>query len=137
MFLSIIFTVFCYDANQVDLIFKYLISEPSKLGSCRILSHTLFASRNEASLGLAPIHNLPDVVEELGSGILVVQIVGVLPDIDTNDWNKEGANVLNDILVWQGAVGKGIETLVVAEPAPTRALESGSMRVENLKEGIE
>ena len=61
----------------------------------------------------------------------------MLPDIVTNDWNKDGANVLNDILLWQGAVGKGIETLVVAEPYPNRALESGSMRVENLKEGIE
>ena len=33
-----------------------------------------------------PIHDVPECVDVVGTAVLVVEIVGVLPDIDPEEW---------------------------------------------------
>ena len=50
-------------------------------------------------LNLLPVDNLPNVVEVLWSSILIVKVVGVLPDINSNERHKIRADIRNRILV--------------------------------------
>ena len=54
---------------------------------------------HEALLGLLPIDDFPEVFEVLGSGIPVVDVVSMLPNITVNDRDKCGTLFLDEGLV--------------------------------------
>lgn len=91
-------------------------------------------SGDEALLSHSPVDNLPDVLEVLGSCILIVQVVSVLPDVDADNGHEVGANVSDRVLVVGLTVGEHISALVVDEPAPAGALDSSSPLIESLAE---
>ena len=93
-------------------------------------------SGDEALFSHSPVDDLPDVLEVLGSRILVVQVVSVLPDVDADDGYEVGADVGDRVLVVGLTVGEHISALVVDEPAPAGALDSRSSLVENLAEYV-
>jgi len=92
---------------------------------------------DETLFGLLPVDDAPDVFEVLGPGILVVDIVGVLPDVDADDGHDVRAHVRDWILVVCDAERKSVLALVVNEPAPARALDGGCARVEHLDEAVD
>ena len=83
-------------------IWQNLIS--SDLGSGFLFGLSICAGGKISPLSLFPVDDAPDLVEELRSLVLVVQVVGVLPDVDTDDGYEEGADILNNILVGDGTI---------------------------------
>ncbi len=81
-----------------------------------------------------PVKNLPEVVKLGGTAVLVVEVVGVLPDVEGEERAEAfgdgvaGAGLLSDN---EGAVGGG------GEPDPAGAEEGGAFGFEFGKEGFE
>src|SRR5882724_10070929 len=48
---------------------------------CSALSHRLL----EVGRGLVPVHGVPPGLEVVGPAVLVLEIIGVLPDVDAED----------------------------------------------------
>lgn len=92
---------------------------------------------DETLFGLLPVDDAPDILEVLGPGILIVNVVGMLPDVDTDDGHNVGADICDWVLVGSSAVRESILSLVVDEPAPSRALDCSSACVEHLDESID
>lgn len=92
---------------------------------------------DQALFGFLPVDDLPDVLKVLRSGVLVVQVVGVLPNVDADDGHEVGADVRNWVLVECFTVGENIGALVVHEPAPAGALNAGSALVERGDERVQ
>ena len=47
----------------------------------------------EASGGILPVGHIPELVDVVGTDVLVLQVVSVLPNIDTNNWNQTGSGL--------------------------------------------
>jgi len=92
---------------------------------------------NEALFGLLPVDDAPDVLKVAGSGVLVVDVVGVLPDIDTDDGDDVGGDVGDGVLVGGSAVRQSVLALVVHEPSPAGALNGSCAGVENTDEAVD
>ncbi len=81
-----------------------------------------------------PVKNLPEVVKLGGTAVLVVEVVGVLPDVEGQDGTEAagdgvaGAGLLGDD---EGAVGDG------PEPDPAGAEQPGAFGDEVVLEGVE
>lgn len=81
-----------------------------------------------------PVDNVPDGVKVLGLAVLVLQVVGVLPSIDT----EKGLEVAGDgVLVRASDDAEGAAGLVLDKPGPTAALNSGQGGVDLLAQGVE
>lgn len=81
-----------------------------------------------------PVDNVPDGVKVFGLAVLVLQVVGVLPSIDT----KKRLEVAGDrVLVRASDDAKGAAGLVLDQPGPTAALDSGQGGVDLLAQGVE
>ena len=99
--------------------FNYLLT--SKSGTIPPLQHS-------------PVHDLPELGEVGGTAVLVVEVVGVLPDVEGEDGTEAagdgvaGAGLLGDD---EGAVGDG------PEPDPAGAEEPGALGDEVVLEGVE
>jgi len=92
---------------------------------------------DQALLGHLPVDDLPDVRKVLGSSVLVVHVVGVLPDVDADDGHEVGADVRHWVLVEGFTVGENVSTLVVHEPSPAGALNVSGALVESVFERIQ
>lgn len=92
---------------------------------------------DQTCLSLVPVDNLPDVLEVLRASVLVVDVVGVLPDVNADDGHDVGADVGDGILVGGSAVREGILSLVVHEPSPAGTLDSSGAGVEHVDEVVE
>ena len=88
----------------------------------------------EALLGSLPVDNIPDGVEVLGLLVLVLEVVGVLPSVNTED-RSELTN--NGILVCVGSDLNGTSLGVLDQPSPAGALDTGQSGVELLLHAIE
>lgn len=74
----------------------------------------------------APVDNLPDGTEILGLAVLVLQVVGMLPGINT----QERLQIASDgVLVSTGDETKSTGRLVLDEPGPSRALNTSKSSV--------
>src|SRR6478736_5919040 len=86
--------------------------------SARPFSWTaLSLSRGEALVHLAPVHHVPprrDVIRPL---VLVLQVVGVLPDVESED----RLLAFHERIVLVGRAGDRQLPALVHEPRPTRA----------------
>lgn len=97
-------------------------------GGCRSHIH-LLVGLGEAVGDSLPVDDVPDGVEVVGTDVLVLEVVGVLPDINSQKGDQSGSG-LEGILVGGGGDLKTLELLVVAQPTPSGTLNSGSLGVE-------
>lgn len=81
-----------------------------------------------------PVDNIPDSLEIFSLAVLVLEIVGMLPSIDAQQRDVLAGHW---ILVGTGCDTKGTALLILDEPSPTAALDTGKSGVELLAEGIE
>ena len=63
------------------------------------LGSSLGLSSDEALFSPLPIHDLHHLGEVLGTSVLVVEIVCVLPDVHVENGHQIGANVVDQLLV--------------------------------------
>jgi len=86
-----------------------------------------------ASLSFIEIDDIPNSIEVVGLHVEILQVEGVLPNVDANDRNvgKKG------ILVGRGDDLQSLGGRVIAEPAPARALDTKGSHVEFLLENIQ
>ena len=74
-----------------------------------------------------PVDNVPDGREVLGLAVLVLQVVGVLPGVDT----KDGAELANNgVLVGVGLDADVASLHVLHQPCPTGPLDTRERSVE-------
>jgi len=83
-----------------------------------------------------PVNNLPDGLEVVRADVLVLEVVGVLPNINSQQGDQTGGG-LERVLVRGGGNLKALELLVVSEPAPSRTLNSSGLGVELLDKLVE
>ena len=102
--------------------------------SCGFLSSRLDHGGIETLLGLLPVDDLPHLFEVLRARVLVVKVIGVLPDVDVDDRDKVRAHIRDQVLVGSGTEVEGLLSLVVHEPAPAGSLDGGGARVEDADE---
>ena len=81
-----------------------------------------------------PVDDFPHLGQVLGTCVLVVEVVGVLPHVNVKEWHKVGAHIRDQILVRRRIERQLAFSLVEAEPAPARSLDRGCTRVEHLNE---
>lgn len=101
---------------------------------CGFISSHLELGGSETLLGLLPVDDLPHLFEVLGARVLVVKVVGVLPDVNVHDRDKVRAHIRDQVLVDGGTEVEGLLSLVVDEPAPAGALNGGGACVEDADE---
>ena len=99
-------------------------------GYSSLLSSSFNLGSDETLLNLLPVDDSPHVLKILWSRILVVKIVSVLPNVDSNHWHKVRVQVGDHILVCSGSKTESILVFVVDEPSPSRALNRGRSCVE-------
>lgn len=81
-----------------------------------------------------PVDDFPHLAQVLGTRVLVVQIVGVLPHVNVEEWHQVGAHISDQVLV-RGRIERQLSlSLVEAEPAPARSLDGSRACVEHLNE---
>ena len=51
----------------------------------------------ESGGGILPVGHVPELVDVVGTNVLVLQVVRVLPHIDANDWNQASGGLENGI----------------------------------------
>ena len=72
---------------------------------------------------LAPVDNLPYVLEEIGLRMLIVNIESVFPYVNIEQWHEPSWLLISDqILVDRRAILQALGASVVHEPAPPTAL---------------
>jgi hypothetical protein len=77
----------------------------------------------QALSDVLPVDNLPDVLDVVGSHVLVHKVVRVLPHVDAQQRHQSGGG-LQGVLVGGGGDDKLLVRLVVSQPAPARALDT-------------
>lgn len=90
----------------------------------------------EALRDVGPVDDLPDGLEVVGAGVLVVQVVSMLPHVDAEQRHNV-AESGSGVLVRRGGDLQALKVLVVHEPAPAAALYGRSGGVEFVNEAIE
>ena len=84
-----------------------------------------------------PVDDLPYVLEEVGLRVFVVNVEGVLPDVDIQKGGEAAGLLVGDqVLVLRGAVLQRLRLLVVHEPAPAGALDGRRLRRKVRLEGV-
>jgi hypothetical protein len=80
-----------------------------------------------------PVDNLPNGLEVIGTNVLVLEVVSVLPNVNAQKRNQTSGG-LERILVRGSGNLKALELLVVAEPTPARSLNGSGLGVELFNE---
>ena len=81
-----------------------------------------------------PIHNPPQGLEVRGAAVLVVEVVGVFPDVE----GEEGAEAMGDGVVGAGVLADGQGAGGIGlEPDPAGAEEADALGDELFLEGLE
>lgn len=88
----------------------------------------------EALLSSLPVNDIPNSAEVFGLAVLILQVVSVLPRIDTKD-RAELAD--NGVLVCVGADLDGAGLDVLHQPGPAGALNASEGGVELLLQRVE
>lgn len=83
---------------------------------------------------VAPVDNIPNSAEVLSLAVLVLQVVSVLPSINTH----KRLEVASDrVLAHAGDQTKGARGLVLYQPSPARALNASESGVGLLLQVVE
>lgn len=74
--------------------------------ACKIIDSFLDCDREEPLLDVFPVDDLPDLLDVVGSDVLVVNVVGVLPYVDGLGYNrillKRGVRPWGASISWLG-----------------------------------
>lgn len=89
---------------------------------------------DKALFDLSPVDDLPHGGQVLWSGILVVEVVCMLPDVNIKDWNQIWVQVSDQVLVGGSSEAKSILLFVIDEPSPSRALDGCGSSIEHSHE---
>ena len=90
--------------------------------------------RGESAGNFGPVHDIPECTNVVGAAILVVEIVGVFPDVEAEDGSATFGE--RGVLVW-GAFDDECAISADAEPCPDAAEAGGSGFIELFPEVIE
>jgi hypothetical protein len=82
----------------------------------------------------APVNDLPDGAEVLSLAVLVLEVISVLPSINTKERLKSASD---GVLVGSGDNGQSARVLVLDEPGPAGALDASEGSVGLLLERVE
>ena len=63
---------------------------------------------------LVPVNHVPERLDVVGSTVLIVEVVGVLPDVDGEQWNEGSRLVDESILIKSRSDFKFFGLLVVS-----------------------
>ncbi len=77
-----------------------------------------------------PVNYGPNVCEVLKSKILIVDVVSMLPDVNSEKWKLVFSQILYHDLVGGLSVLKSVSPFVVDEPTPTGTLNSSTFCLE-------
>lgn len=98
-----------------------------------ILALMVGGSVSESLGNSIPVDDLPDGAKVFGLAVLILEVVGVLPGINS----QKRLQVSSDrVLVGAGDNAEGAGGLVLDEPSPPGALDTGESSVGLLLEGI-
>ena len=81
-------------------------------------------SRHNKDYTYLPVNDLPDTFDVIRTKILVLQVVRVLPDVDSQDGSKTGGHAR--VLVCRRRHRELSTSFVEAQPTPSRALNGDS-----------
>lgn len=85
-------------------------------------------------LNSLPVDHIPDSIEVLGLAVLILEIVGMLPSINTKQRNVSADNrILVGVCLDLNLTGLG----VLDQPSPTRTLDTGEGGIELVLEAGE
>ena len=102
------------------------------LGLALILPRS--STLREPLLRRLPVDHIPHRLEVLGLPVLILQVVGMLPSVDAEQWSELAHN---GILVGVGADEHLSRLGILDEPGPAAALDAGKGGVEFVAEGGE
>lgn len=86
----------------------------------------LFRGLDQSCFDGIPIDNVPDGTDVFGSNVSVIDIVGMLPDINTQEW-FESSGGFERILVGKSYDVDALCFGVIREPAPARSLNGNRL----------
>ena len=75
----------------------------------------------QQSRHLVPVNNIENLLHVIGFDVFVLEVEGVLPHVDAEEWGKAGG-WFQRVLVGGGAEFEAVVGRVVAEPCPAGAL---------------
>jgi len=75
----------------------------------------------ETCIYVLPVNNVEDCLHVKRSYIFILQVIGVFPHVDAEEWNETGRS-LKRILIRTGRYPQRLTLLIVTEPTPTRPL---------------
>ena len=91
----------------------------------------------ESLFDFLPVYHLPYVLKEVCFGVLVINVEGMLPNVDVKQRYKTIRLLVSDqVLVCSGSVLKALGSLIVNEPSPSTALNSCGLSTEPFLELI-
>ena len=105
-------------------------SQPGRLKS----TSDLLQRRFVAMIDLTPVHHIPKRGDVVGPAILVFQIVGVFPNVETQ--HRHVAMHDRAVLVG-GAFDQELFVFIEAEPGPTAAKTAHARLLQRFFEGVE
>ena len=89
---------------------------------------------SKSLLSSLPVQHIPDSLKVLGLAVLVLQVIGVLPSINTQDWGELASDwVLVGVVLDRELASLG----VLDQPCPSGSLEAGEGGVERALELVE
>ena len=94
-------------------------------------------SSGKSFADLVPVNNLPHLLEKDWPGILVVDVVGMFPDVHVKYWHKLGVTIWYQVLVRSCVELKSMLLFVVRQPTPAATLDSDSTLLKPLLKLIE
>lgn len=117
-----------------------MVHESGRMSKNLLLNCVLVAFRN-----VLPVGDLPDCLDVIGTDVLVLQVIGVLPNIntkqrnETSSWFKRILKIrvqleINKFCYLVGASGN-LQTLlsrIVTKPSPTRTLNANRRSTQTL-----
>ena len=86
----------------------------------------LFRGLDQTCFNGIPVDNVPNSTDVIGSDVSVIDVVGVLPDINTQQ-RFESSSSLQWILVWEGDNVDDLGLWAKCKPPPSASLNSNSL----------
>lgn len=87
-----------------------------------------------SSLGLSPVDHVPDGLKVVGLDVLVLQVVGVLPSVNSNNGHIRSSH---GVLVGSGDGLQSTVLLVLDNPSPSGTLDTSQLGVDVANQSVQ